>query len=149
MWIEIRITPDQYDWLGQFFAHFPENRLVMRQTDGILYYMAHTRPGAEGVPQINFLNAHQLAYINLENQRDQIIKDLFSEGAVVDGMLVADVLFPGVAEGRYKVTLRSAEKDTIVLSFPSDWRPPLKIWCCQTGICHFNNVDARQQEETS
>jgi outer membrane protein assembly factor BamB len=112
MWIEVVIRPEQHDVLTQFFARFPDKILVMREENGTLYYTAHTHDGAEGVPQINFLHHHKLAYINLDNERVQVIKDLFSYGVEVDGMHVASVFFPGIAENRFKVVLKSEEGDT-------------------------------------
>ncbi len=149
MWIEVVIRPEQCNLLDQFFACFPDRILAMRETNGTLYYTAHTHEGTAGVAQINFLHAHKLAYINLENERVQIIKDLFFWGVEVDGMRVADVLFPGIAENRFKVILKSEEGDTIVLRFSCDWRPPVKNWCAQTGLCHAHKLALRQDEKTS
>lgn len=149
MWIEVVIRPEQCDLLDQFFTRFPDRMLAMRETNGTLYYTTHTYEGTAGVPQINFLHAHKLAYINLENERVQVIKDLFSGGLEVDGMRVTEVLFPGMAENRFKAILKGEEGDTIVVRFPCDWRPPVKIWCAQTGLCHMHAVTSRQEEKTS
>jgi hypothetical protein len=149
MWIEVVIRPEQCGLLDQFFARFPDRMLAVRETNGTLYYTAHTCEGAAGVPQINFLHAHKLAYINLENERVQVIKDIFSGGVEVDGMRVTEVFFPGMAENRLKVILKSEEGDTIVVRFPCDWRLPVKNWCAQTGLCHMQKVASRQEEETS
>jgi hypothetical protein len=149
MWIEVAIQPEQCDILSEFFARFPDRVLELRKTDGTLYYTTHTHEGAEGVPQINFLHHHNLPYVNLENERIQVVKDIFSYGVEVDGMRVASVFLPGIAENRFKVILKSEEGDTIVIRFPCDWRPPVKVWCAQTGLCHAHEIGLLQNKASS
>lgn len=135
----------QKDLLPELQEIFPD--LAVRETrDTGNIYESSLAAGTRGIQQTQYLHAHGLGYVNVDRQREKLIRALFCGVELDSGPIYAiSIRNSPQNDGRYEIDIAS-QRELISLHLPSWWNWPdeslafeYEGWLCvyktEQGIC--------------
>lgn len=143
--IRFQLYPHQKDLIPELQKLFPDLAVrEMRAASNI--YESSLAPGQHGIQQIQYLHAHGLGYVNLDRQREKLIRAFFCGVELDDGPIYAiSIRRPPTQPDKYIVDVAS-RGEQFSLHLPSWWNWPdeslvfeYEGWLCvyqtEQGIC--------------
>jgi len=143
--ILFHLYPHQKELIAELQELFPD--LVVREMRGTgNIYAGSLAPGQRGIQQIQYLHAHGLGYVNLNRQREKLIRAFFCGVELDGGPIYAISIRHSPTQPDKHVVDVASRGEQFSLHLPSWWNWPEELlafeyegWLCvyqtEQGIC--------------
>ncbi|QBD81015.1 hypothetical protein EPA93_35625 [Ktedonosporobacter rubrisoli] len=108
--IRLELRPAQLSLVPQLKELFPEIEAVAQETIRSYAYFATINLSAPGLTQAAFLQQHQIHYIDLQREREEVIKVCF-QGLDINGVRIHSVTCCTDSLGHVSAYLEGKERD--------------------------------------